>query len=200
MTDKNTITIKIGRYNLSDIRFAEHWAVKINDTWYEVMGQGKKSNNSPNVIDTHNDDSKYTTITDMKDIPSTFTENDIVKWIQGWVETNQVYNWTRANCQQMVSQMISHFTRIKVHTQNTKLGTGLMLAGAATLTAAALVAPILAIPGIFIAGIGTVARGDHGTPINENCGCYLCRNQAGNPKTEQSVDRLIVENDATTFM
>ena len=41
---------------------AEHWAVKVAGTWYEVKGDTAKSTGTPNVIVRHTDDCKYSRI------------------------------------------------------------------------------------------------------------------------------------------
>ena len=54
--------IYLGKYTLAGLVVAEHWAICVGDTWYEVAGTSKLDQGGANEILSHKDSCKYTGI------------------------------------------------------------------------------------------------------------------------------------------
>eukprot|EP01117_Protostelium_nocturnum_P017673 TRINITY_DN7230_c0_g1_i1.p1 TRINITY_DN7230_c0_g1~~TRINITY_DN7230_c0_g1_i1.p1 ORF type:complete len:148 (+),score=19.70 TRINITY_DN7230_c0_g1_i1:121-564(+) len=140
-----TISIKMGKSKLGLI--SEHWAIKVGDTWYELQGDNKKSSGSPNIINSHQDDSKYTSIKDMAHIDAS-KEEEILEWMQEWVKERGTYHWTGDNCQMLVSHLVYHFLGVRIPTQNAEIGNGFIIGGIAL----AAIGALTALGGAFVRG------------------------------------------------
>lgn len=89
--------------------FANHWAVKIGDTWYEVDGAGKNANNSKNNISTKVGGSTSKNGAKLLEGgivgTSDKTDKEIQKFIETWISNNPTYDVWTANCQKFVTDI-----------------------------------------------------------------------------------------------
>jgi hypothetical protein len=123
------LDVYLGKHNLAGIHglVAEHWAIKIGDTWYEIQGDSKKENLSPNRILKHKDDSKYDTIEILGTIQETMSVID--SWNSAWLRKHPAYEFNGDNCQLYAKHFAWHFLGKNLDTQNTVIGGMMMGAG-----------------------------------------------------------------------
>lgn len=138
--------VKVGKYDLripsETMRIgAEHWAVCVGNTWYEVAG---KMQGSKQTISKHQNDDLYQEITIIGETSA--TEEDIEKWIQKWLHDHPYYEVNDSNCQLFTKHFIFEFTGVNLDTQNRKvgdtaigIGIGAMIAGAVAIILGAFV-------------------------------------------------------------
>jgi len=146
-----TFEVKLGKYSINNGFLAEHWAAKIGDTWYELLGASKKQDGIRNEINAHKDDSRYTTITR---IGSYCCKGDvgefITRWSNKWIATHPIYRINGDNCQKYVAHMLKDLFDYDVATQNRDLGNRIIGAGVGAI-----------IVGAFALLGGLLLRGNH---------------------------------------
>lgn len=123
----NVMEIYVGRYNINTGLGAQHWAIKFDDTWFEIAGTSKNENNTPNIIEEHYDDSKYSTIEHIGAVRTTL--DNVRQWNQKWLEEHKFYSFNGDNCQLYVKHTMYHYLGIQLDTQNKVIGGAAIGAG-----------------------------------------------------------------------
>ena len=94
--------------------FATHWAVQVQDKWYEVQGASKGETGTPMAITTF----RHPTRSSIGAHVSRFgrvgetakSEAEIEAWIEAWTLRNPVYFWGTDNCQKFAREFIGWLT------------------------------------------------------------------------------------------
>ena len=92
--------------------FANHWGVRVGDTWYEVKGMGSRDNKNPNKViiteGTHADvEDHWFTWTEI--VGTTYKTNaQMRQWKNAWLRENPSYEVMTCNCQSFVLGFV-HF-------------------------------------------------------------------------------------------
>ena len=95
--------------------FATHWAVQVDDKWYEVRGAGMQDSRKAMSIDT---DHRHPVKSRIGADVSRFgrvgvtrrTDEDIASWIGAWTASNPTYFWGSDNCQRFAREIIVFLT------------------------------------------------------------------------------------------
>jgi len=129
-------SVRIGKYKIANGAGAEHWAICVGNTWYEVSGAKLHHVGKPNEINKHDDDSFYTHSVTYCGTTHR-TDREIEQFNNEWLQKHKHYNITKGNCQLYVREMKAFLLGEdpSLVTQNNSVGNGFMLAG--TLVAAA---------------------------------------------------------------
>lgn len=122
--------VKLGKYKINNL-VAEHWAIKIGTTWYEVEGASKSQSGDRNKIAIHTNDSKYATITTLGKISGEdgTTQQLLKQMIQDWLKNHPFYAINGDNCQLFVKHMAWELLGITIETQNKQIGSAAIGAG-----------------------------------------------------------------------
>jgi len=110
-------TVKLGRYMITPL-IAQHWAIKVDDTWYEIAGAAKNATNAPNVVNrSHGDAAKSGAGKLGGEIvgKSDKSQRLIDQWIEEWLEKNPCYEFTSENCQKFAYQFMAWLTNGNFH-------------------------------------------------------------------------------------
>jgi hypothetical protein len=150
-SNKDKVHIFLGSYDLSNALLAEHWAIKIGDTWFEIVGTSKLQKDEKNEIARHSDDSKYSDIRllgkcDAKQV----TEERLEELISRWLIQHPTYRINGDNCQLFVQFMAKELLNLDLKTQNSSYGRGMIQLGT--------VGAVLAV-GTILAGV--LVKGSH---------------------------------------
>ena len=96
--------------------FATHWAVQVQDTWFEVGGAGKQDTDSPMVVvASHGKRSqKGADPGRFGHVGFTRKSNDeTARFIEEWTARNPWYSFTEENCQKFARELIGWLTDAK---------------------------------------------------------------------------------------
>ena len=96
--------------------FATHWAVQVQDTWFEVGGASKEETDSQMVVVTSHGkrSGKGADASRFGHVGFTSKSNDETdRFIEEWKERNPRYDFTKENCQMFARELISWLTDAK---------------------------------------------------------------------------------------
>jgi len=154
MAEQRCFDIKIGKCDIG--LGAEHWAIKIDDRWYEVNGAGKKQTGEANQINVHQNDSKYKQIIHIQTCSAKAVgagldlHEWVEKWNEDWLQRHPIYAVNGSNCQMYVKHIVKDICGVDVDTQNKNLGNIAIGAGIGAM-----------VVGAFALGFGFILRGTH---------------------------------------
>jgi len=104
-------TIKIGRKIINPV--AQHWAIKVDKTWYEVAGKSDSSAAKVNKILRSNGNYAASTAGSFGGEiagDTDKTDSQIDNFITEWEASNPDYDFTTDNCQKFVYEMLVFLT------------------------------------------------------------------------------------------
>jgi hypothetical protein len=148
MSNVEHLPVALGSYKLKALPGAEHWAVRVGDCWYEIVGARKNQSGSENEIDRHSDDSKFDTIKYMGD--TQISHDILLDWSRNWLKNHPCYSLTGDNCQLFVRDVFELVLGKDLVTQNSKGADLAFWAGVSAIAA-----------GIFSIAASSILRGSH---------------------------------------
>jgi len=122
--------IYLGKFTLSGFVVAEHWAVCVDHTWYEVAGISKLDKGNPNEIVSHQNSSKYSRVKLLGSMVP--TAENVEQWNAKWLKTHPNYSVNGDNCQLYVKDFVKYFLDADLDTQNWTVGRAMAGAGIVT--------------------------------------------------------------------
>ena len=93
--------------------FATHWAVQVDDTWFEVAGASKEENSTEMSVAVSNGELSQVgaDVGRFGHVGTTTRSNDEIEgFIQKWKEDNPQYGFTKDNCQKFAREFIGWLT------------------------------------------------------------------------------------------
>ena len=93
--------------------FATHWAVQIDDTWFEVPGITKQDTNSKMDIKTSQGARSYkgADVSRFGRVGKTYkSDEEIRRWTDAWKAGNPTYKFSSDNCQKFCREFIAWVT------------------------------------------------------------------------------------------
>ena len=93
--------------------FATHWAVQIDETWFEVPGITKQDTNSKMDIKTSHSARSFkgADVSRFGHVGETSKSDDeIRRWIDEWTAANPLYSFSSDNCQKFARELITWLT------------------------------------------------------------------------------------------
>eukprot|EP00092_Neocalanus_flemingeri_P007729 GFUD01008345.1.p1 GENE.GFUD01008345.1~~GFUD01008345.1.p1 ORF type:complete len:255 (+),score=49.82 GFUD01008345.1:184-948(+) len=106
-------TVKLGRYMITPL-IAQHWAIKVGDTWYEIAGADKNEKGAANIVKRSYGDAAASGAGALGgEIVGTSDKSDesINSYIESWLEKNPCYQFTSENCQKFAYEFMAWLTR-----------------------------------------------------------------------------------------
>ena len=120
--------VRVGKRKIHTIG-AEHWAVKIGNTWHEIQGRTAGEKGDKNLVVQHKDDAVYEKI---QYAGSTkMTDEELTKFIKEWLESHPRYGVHKDNCQLFVRDLVYYLCGVEITTQNNQIGSATMILGGA---------------------------------------------------------------------
>lgn len=123
--------------------------------WYEVQGTSK-GDRGPNVIVTPTDSSKYTFVNFHGEFHYVGAEADFSTFFrtfnENWIKEHPTYSLTGHNCQLYVQDVLQRLLNVRIETQNTTHGDGLMDLGRTIVNVGL---------GVLVGGLLSLALGRH---------------------------------------
>lgn len=103
------------RLGMADViwPFATHWAVQVQDVWFEVEGASKQETNSKMAIVTSRGEQSQVGahLHRFGHVGETSkSDREISVWIDEWKASNPTYNFTSDNCQKFARELIGWLT------------------------------------------------------------------------------------------
>lgn len=109
-----TRPVRLGLATVNGIwPFATHWAVQVEDTWFEVAGASKEENSTEmNVAVSNGEKSQVgADVGRFGHVGTTTKRNDEIEgFIQKWKDDNPKYSFGRENCQKFAREFIGWLT------------------------------------------------------------------------------------------
>jgi len=157
MMEVGGLPVHVGKRGIG-LPVAEHWAVKVGETWFELEGAAIRDYNSPNKVRTHQRDADYAEIEE-KTAKTLTNLATVQEWAEAWTQTHPLYRINGANCQKFVNDFLRTFLPGEEiePTQNQTIGNSLLSVGT-TVTALGAIAIGL---GVAIGATGRLIRGTH---------------------------------------
>ena len=108
---------RIVRLGMDDILwpFATHWAVQVDDTWFEVQGASKQDSSSPTIISMSSGHRSAVNggadVGRFGRVGHTYkSDSEIVRFLRTWCTANPVYSFDTHNCQKFARDFIEWLT------------------------------------------------------------------------------------------